>query len=51
MDLDPAKFEWGMEYVKSFVKETRILHRSDAHNEERKAQSLSYAYQSDNLQP
>lgn len=44
-------FQSGMEYVKSFVKETRVLHRGDACNEERRAQSLGYNYLSENLQP
>ena len=36
LDLDKASFESGAEYVRSFVRETRQLHRGDVKNEERK---------------
>jgi hypothetical protein len=51
LDLNPNDFATGMEYVKSFVKEVRKLHRSDAHNDSRRADSLGHAYFTENLQP
>lgn len=51
LDLQQKDFPTGMDYVKRFIKETRVLHRGDAHNDERKAQSLGAVFQSDNKQP
>jgi hypothetical protein len=50
LDLNPKDFSSALDYVKSFVSETRILHRSDANNEERRAKSLGHVYHSENLQ-
>jgi hypothetical protein len=47
--LKPSDFKQGIDYVKSFIKEARILHRSDANNEERRAKSLSIVHQTENL--
>lgn len=49
--LEESEFESGLDYVKSFVSELKKLHKSDVHNEERKAQSLGRVYHTQNLQP
>lgn len=36
-ELSQTDFATGLDYVKSFVKETKMLHRGDVHNEERKS--------------
>ena len=45
-DLDIKDYSTGLEYVKSFVNEVRVLHRGDVHNEERRAKSLGNTYRS-----
>lgn len=50
-ELNQSDFPTGLDYVKSFVKETRALHRGDVHNEERKAQSLGKVFTTESLQP
>ena len=49
--LKPSDFKEGLDYVKAFIKEVRVLHRSDVKNEERKAKCLSMTHQTENLQP
>lgn len=51
LDLEVSSFASGYEYVKSFVKETRILHKGDAQNDDRRSKSLGHVYHSHNLQP
>lgn len=48
-ELNPTDFSSGLDYVKSFVKETRVMHRGDVHNEERKAQSLGKVFTTESL--
>jgi hypothetical protein len=48
-ELNQADFPTGLDYVKSFVKETRTIHRGDVHNEERKAQSLGKVFTTESL--
>ena len=49
--LDPSDFANGLDYVKSFVKETRKKHISDQRNEVRRRESLGYSFKTENLQP
>lgn len=41
----------GLDYVKSFIKEAKLLHRGDVHNEERRAKSLGNVFSTESLQP
>ena len=50
-ELSQADFQTGLDYVKSFVKETRAMHRGDVHNEERKSKSLGNVFTTESLQP
>ena len=49
--LNLDDFTTGLDYVKSFVKETKKMHRGDVHNEERKAKSLGNVFTTENLHP
>lgn len=51
LKLDPKDFKHGKDYVLSYVRETRKLHASDAKNELRRRESLSYSFKTQNLQP
>lgn len=51
MRLRPEDFDKGTDYVKSFINETRKLHRSDARNEQRRRESLGYSFKTENLHP
>lgn len=51
LDLVENDFSSGFEYVRAFVKETRVLHRGDALNDVRRAASLGHVYHTENLQP
>lgn len=50
-NLKLSDFKCGLDFVKSFIKEAKILHHTDANNEERRAKSLGIVYQTENLQP
>ena len=45
LDLDPRAFPSGLDYVKSYIKEVRAIHKSDVRDEERKTQTLSCVYE------
>jgi len=49
--LREEEFSSPADYVRSFVREIRKLHHSDARNELRRRESLSYVFKTENLQP
>ena len=51
LKLRPEDFSRRADYVKSYVRETRKLHGSDARNEVRRRENLSYSFKTENLQP
>lgn len=49
--LREEDFAKPADYVRSFVRELKKLHHSDARNEIRRRESLSYVFRTENLQP
>ena len=51
LKLRPEDFARGADYIRSYVRETRRLHNSDARNEARRRESLGFSFKTENLQP
>lgn len=48
--LQPEDYKSNQDYVSSFVREIRKLHKSDARNEVRRKESLGFSFKTENLQ-